>query len=153
MTLNEGSKKLAEALLLPINPAAVVLLGIYTTVWGFWVANPFWTVFTQAPLYNVLATIPPDLISPEVFWGTIAMICGCITIYGAVRRSYRTLVVGASTAGWHWLMISVFYFLGDAANTGGITALIFAVYGAFIYLNIRVNFKDRKKHPDILVHK
>lgn len=150
MTLNEGSKKLAEALLLPINPAAVVLLGIYTTIWGFWVANPFWTVFSQAPLYDVLASIPPAVIPPEYFWGTIAMVCGCITIYGAIKRSYRPLITGASVAGWHWFMISVFYFLGDAANTGGITALIFAVYGAFVYLNIKVNFKERKNSGEIL---
>lgn len=35
-------------------------------------------------------------------------------------------------------------------NTGGITALCFAVYAAFIYVNIRVNFKDNKKSTDIL---
>lgn len=148
--MSNGTEKLAKALLLPINPAAVVLLGIYTVLWGFWVANPFWTVFTQAPLYNVLAATSIGIIPPEVLWGCIAMCCGCVTIYGAVKRSYKPLVRGASLAGWHWLMIAVFYFLGDPLNTGGITALIFAVYGAFIYLNIRVNFKKRKNSDSIL---
>lgn len=153
MTLSEGSEKLARALLLPINPAVVVLLGIYTVVWGFWVANPFWTVFTQAPLYNALDSIwfvAASGISPEVFWGTIAMLCGAVTTYGAIRRSYRSLITGATVIGWHWFMISIMYFIGDAANTGGITALLMAVYGAFLFLNIRVNFKETHNMDDVL---
>ena len=145
MTLSEGTDKLAKAVLLPINPAAVVLLGIYTVLWGIWVANPFWNVFGQAQLYGVLAQV-----APEVFWGCLAIICGTVTIYGAVKRRYGPLVRGASFSGWHWLMISIFYFLGDPLNTGGITALIFAVYAAFVYLNIRVNFKNDKRSDKIL---
>ena len=145
MTLTEGKERLAQALLLPINPAAVIIMGIYTVVWGIWVANPFWTVFTQAALSSKLASL-----APEYFWGTIAIICGTITIYGAVSRRYGPLTRGAMAAGWHWLMIAIFYFMGDPFNTGGITALIFAVYAAFIYLNLRVNFKGDKKSPFIL---
>lgn len=145
MSVTENKEKLAHALLLPINPAAVVILGIYTMLWGFWVANPFWTVFTQAELYGVLATV-----APEIFWGCLAMTCGAITIYGAVKRRYRPLVRGAAAAGWHWLMIAIFYFMGDPFNTGGITALVFSVYAAFVYLNIRVNFKDDKENPCLL---
>lgn len=145
MTNGERKQKFVDALLLPINPAAVILLGIYTIVWGFWVANPFWSVFNQAQLYGVLATV-----APEVFWGCLAMFCGSVTAYGAIKRHYQPLVNGAAIAGWHWLMIATFYFLGDPLNTGGITALIFAVYSVFIYLNIRVNFKDDKKSDRIL---
>lgn len=141
----EKRARLAHALLLPINPAAVVLLGIYTVVWGIWVANPFWDVFTRAELYGVLATV-----APEIFWGLLAMTCGTITIYGAWKRRYGPLVRGASASGWHWMMIAIFYFMGDPLNTGGITALIFAVYAAFVYLNIRVNFKDDRQSDGIL---
>lgn len=137
--------QLVRALLLPINPAAVILLGIYTVVWGVWVANPFWSVFSQAELYGVLATV-----APEVFWGCLAILCGIVTVYGAVKRSYRALINGSSVAGWHWFMITVFYFMGDPLNTGGITALIFAVYAIFIYLNLKVNFKDDPHNEDLL---
>lgn len=130
---------------MPINPAAVILLGIYTVVWGIWVANPFWNVFGQAQLYGTLAAV-----APEVFWGCLAMVCGSITTYGAIKRKYGALVRGTLTAGWHWSMISVFYFLGDPLNTGGITALTFAIYAAFIYLNIRVNFKNDPENPLLL---
>lgn len=145
MTLIEGTEKLAQALLLPINPAAVILLGIYTVLWGLWVANPFWEVFTHATLYVKMAAF-----MPEWAWGIVAIIMGLVTIYGAVKRNYSALVRGASCAGLFWFGVSIFYFASDFMNTGGITALIFAVYAAFIYLNIRVNFKDDRKSPFLL---
>lgn len=150
MHVKDAPKRLAQALLLPINPAAVVLLGIYTTVWGMWLASPFWTVFTQAPLYRVLARVPPDFIPAEYFWGFIAMTVGLIICYGAFKRYYRPLILGATVAFWHWLMIATFYFWGDWRNTGGITALIFCVYAGFIYCNVRVNYKERNNRYGIL---
>lgn len=153
MTLNESSEKLARALLLPINPAVAVLLGFYTFVWGLWIANPFWTVFTQAGLYdamnNVWFVVAVGL-PPEVFWGVIAVVCGIFIMHGAVKRSYKSLIRGATIAFFHWLAIAIMYFLGDWANTGGITAAIFTVYGAFLWLNVRVNFKDSKDMDEVL---
>lgn len=146
MSIKEGTTKLAHALLLPINPSAVILLGIYTVAWGLWVANPFWEVFTSAKLFSALAATGV----PEWAWGCFAILCGCITIYGAVRRRYGSLIRGALAAHWHWLMIAAFYFIGDALNTGGITSFFFCVYAAYIYLNIKVNFKDDKKSAEIL---
>lgn len=143
--LTEGKEKLAKALLLPINPAAVILLGIYTIVWGIWVANPFWDVFARAGLYHVMATV-----APEWAWGVLAVFVGCVTTYGAVKRYYEALTRGAAAAGWFWLMIAIFYFMGDFFSTGGITSLCFAVYSGFIYCNIRVNFKDDPKSAYIL---
>jgi hypothetical protein len=140
-----GTEKLAKALLLPINTAAVILLGIFTVVWGVWVANPFWTVFTQAQMYSVLSSL-----APEVFWGSVAIFCGLVICWGAFKRHYRPLVIGASVAFWHWLMIAIFYLLGDIFDTGGIVALFLAVYAVYIYLNIRVNFKNDKRNPEIL---
>lgn len=145
MKLTEGTEKLAKALLLPINPAAVILLGVYTVVWGLWVVNPLWNVFEQSPLYAKMATF-----MPEWAWGLVAISMGTITVYGAIKRRYGPLVRGAATHGFFWSVVSVFYFAGDWASTGGITALVFAAYGAFIYLNIRVNFKDDKKSPFLL---
>lgn len=146
-------EKFARALLLPINPAVVVLLGVYTVVWGFWVANPFWSVFGQAPLYDAMANfafLGLLGIPAEPFWGTIAMLCGAVTTYGAVTRKYNPLVRGATVIGWHWFMIAILYFIGDPLNTGGITALLMSIYGAFLYLNLRVNFKDTHDIDEVL---
>lgn len=145
MSITHGTEKLAKALLLPINPAAVILLGIYTVVWGLWVVNPFWSVFSQAGVFSILAQV-----APEVFWGFLAISCGLVTIYGAVKRSYGPLVRGAATSGWHWLMIATFFLMGNAYDPAGITALIFMIYSAFVYLNIRVNYKNDKKSDKIL---
>ena len=147
------TEKLARALLLPINPAVVVLLGIYTIVWGFWVANPFWDVFGQAALYSAMANVgflTALGIPAEPFWGILAILCGTVTTYGAIKRRYRSLVLGATVIGWHWFMICILYFMGDPLNTGGITALLMAVYGAFLWVNIRVNFKDDHNMDDVL---
>lgn len=154
--MTQATEKLARALLLPINPAVVVLLGIYTALWGFWVANPFWTVFSQAKLYSAMNNAKfvqwfgEVGISPEVFWGTIALACGVLIIHGALRRSYKSLVRGATIAFFHWGIISLMYFIGDWQNTGGITALLMSVYGAFLYVNIRINFKERHQMDDVL---
>jgi len=138
-------QKLAEALLLPITTASVLMLGLYTLLWGLWVANPFWSVFGTAELFGYLAQL-----APEAFWGCVAIVCGLVITFGALKRRYKPLTVGASTAFFHWLMIAIFYFLGDPLNTGGITSLVFALYAAFLYLNLRVNFKDDKESPYIL---
>ena len=125
MNVKAAPKNLAQALLLPINPAAIIILGIYTIVWGLWLLSPFWDVFTSASLFSELARV-----APENFWGMVAVICGTVTTYGAVKRNYTALIYGATVAFWHWLMISVFYFWGDWHNTGGITALTLCLYAA-----------------------
>lgn len=141
---------------MPINPAVVVLLGIYTVAWGFWIANPFWTVFTQAQLYSAMnhaafvEWVGMVGISPEVFWGTIAIACGVFIIIGAMKRSYKWLIRGSTIAFFHWGVIALMYFMGDWMNTGGITSLIFCIYGGFLWLNIRVNFKEHQDIDDVL---
>lgn len=130
---------LTEALLKPVNTAAIILLGIYTVVWGFWLANPWWSVFGTAPIYNEM-----NQVAPEWAWGLLAITCGLVTAYGAWRPSYRALTWGSGVAFCHWLTISIFYFVGDWHNTGGISSLTFAIYAAFIYLNIRVNYRAGK---------
>jgi hypothetical protein len=140
----EKQDKFTGALLKPINPTAIILLGIYTVVWGFWLANPWWDAFSRAALYSVLARSP----IAEWGWGCIAIFCGSITCWGAYRRSYHPLLIGSAVAGWHWLMISIFYIKGDWQNTGGITALTFAIYAAFIYLNIKVNHNNGGQEMD-----
>ena len=96
-------------------------------------------------MFSVISSL-----APEWVWGSIAMATGLVTIYGAIKRGYKSLTRGAQVSFWHWLMICIFYFAGDPLNTGGITAGIFAVYSAFIFLNIRVNYKDNKNSTQIL---
>lgn len=137
-----NKEHLAGALLKPINPAASVILGVYTVLWGLWVVNPLWSVFARAPLYSVMAQL-----APEWVWGCFALICGSLMIYGATKRSYRALTNGAGIVNFHWTIVGLCYLFGDWQSTGGITALCIAFYAGFVYLNIRVNYKGKKHLP------
>jgi hypothetical protein len=140
-------RKLIQALLWPINTTAIILLAIYTVVWGFWLANPWWHAFNRAALYSEMADF-----APEWAWGFFAVFCGLVTAYGAIHPSYRALVIGAGAAFIHWLLIAIFYFWGDWQNTGGITSLTFAIYAAYTYLNVRVNYRDGNRELAEILH-
>jgi hypothetical protein len=127
-------KGLVKRLLLPANPSAIILMGLYTILWGLWLINPWWDVFTSADLYSRMSEL-----APEWLWGLTAIMTGATIVYGAVRPSYKTLCVGAVVGGWHWLMSSAMYFMGNWQNTGGITSLFISLYSVFIYINIRAN--------------
>lgn len=129
----------------PINTSAVLILATYTTLWGLWLANPFWTVFDQAPIYDWMADV-----MPEYVWGGIAIGIGLWMAYGVKRHTFGSLSWGAF-AGWmHWSVIALGYFLGDWQNTGGVTSLTMAVYCAFIFLNLRVNRVSIQKSKHIV---
>jgi hypothetical protein len=134
MTFNNKSYKLAKNILKPVNTAAMIILGVYTFLWGFWVGNPFWTVFDQAPLYNWM-----ERFAPEAFWGLVAMAVGVLMTYGVLRHSYKSLVFGALVGYFHWLIIAIMYLGADWQNTGGITSLVISFYCGFIWLNITKN--------------
>lgn len=135
MTIKEGQERLAQAMLKPVNPTAIILLGVFTIVWGLWLASPFWTVFTSAPLYSFMNFVS------EAVWGVIAIACGLIITHGALTRTVASLILGSRTGGIFWFVVSIMFFLGDWHNTGGITALLLAVYAFFIHLNLKVNSK------------
>lgn len=131
-----GFKRLGREILQPINTAAIMILGVFTVLWGTWVFLPFWDVFTRAPAYHYF------LIFPEWIWGGIAIAAGVAMIYGVLKSSYRSLTTGSMVGFLHWFVIMAFFFAGDWQNTGGVTYLMIAVYCGFIWLNLRVNKKN-----------
>lgn len=143
MSITEGQEKLARAMLRPVNPVAIILLGIFTIVWGFWVGNPFWNLFAHAASYSVMDFMP------EWLWGLIALVVGVVISYGAFTRTIPSLILGSKVGGLFWFVISIMFFLGDWMNTGGITALLLSVYSTFIYLNLKVNSQICEHHDDL----
>jgi hypothetical protein len=135
-------ENLAGALLKPINPSASVILGVYTVLWGLWVVNPFWSVFSGAEVFSVMSGL-----APEFVWGIIAILCGSLMIYGATKRAFKSLTRGAGVVGIFWFLISLCYFLSDWHSVNGITAVVMAIYAGFVYLNIRVNYKEKGYLP------
>lgn len=126
--------RLADTLLKPINPAVIVVLGMYTVLWGCWIVSPFWSVFPHAALFHIMASL-----ASEYVWGGIAIASGLIIVRGAIKPIYWNIEIGALVAFFFWLTIGILYFIGDWQNTGGITASCFALYSALIWVNIRVN--------------
>lgn len=124
----------------PINTAAISIMGVYTVLWGIWVASPFWDAFERAEAFSIMAHV-----APEHVWGVVALIVGCIMIRGVMKRSYRALTIGALAGFFQWITVCGFFFFGDWQNTGGITYLMIAAYCGFIWLNLRVN----KAHFDV----
>ena len=105
-------------------------------LWGCWVAAPWWDVFTRAHVYSYMLSL-----APEWTWGAVAIVAGFAMILGVLANSYRSLTMGSWIGGIHWFVISVLYFIGDWQNTGGLTVLAFAVYSAYIHLNLKINKK------------
>lgn len=118
----------------PINTSAVIILGLFTTSWGVWVANPFWNVFGTAAVYSYMESL-----APEWFWGVVAIVAGVVITWGVIRNSYRSLLLGSWIGFIHWMLISGLYFAGDWHNTGGLTVLAFALYSAYIHANLKIN--------------
>lgn len=125
---------LKNRMLLPINPTGSILLGLYTILWGFWISNPWWDVFDRAELYSGMQDL-----APEWLWGAAAVAASIVTLYGAIKPSYRSFTIGALILAWHWGMVSLMYFLGDWQNTGGITSALIFTYAVYIFVNVRVN--------------
>ena len=137
--MSKVTDKMAGAIAKPVNRAAIVILGAFTAVWGLWVSNPFWEVFSRAPLYDALNSSGPPGIDAETFWGGVALICDLFVCYGAICKERPAILLGSAIIGWVWAVISVMYFLGDWRNTGGITSGTLSIYGWFIFLNVLVN--------------
>lgn len=127
-------EKITISLLKPINPSIIIVLGLYTLLWGLWILSPFWTVFTQAPLYSAMAGI-----ASETFWGFTAICSGAVITYGAIKPSFKNITRGAFVGAIHWFIIAIMYFVGDWTSTGGISAAAFCVYSAIVWANVKIN--------------
>lgn len=129
--------KLANRLSKPINTAAIVIMGIYTILWGLWLLSPFWRVFEESKQFDWLAQV-----MPEWAWGTVAISVGAVMTYGVMRNSFRSLSIGSLIGAVYWGLIAVGYYIGDWRDTAGLTKTMIALYCSFIFLNIRMN-RDR----------
>lgn len=129
-------ERLAQQLLKPINPTIIIVLGIYTIVWGLWIACPFFDVFTASPLYATMAGI-----GSEYIWGSIAMVSGLIICRGAIKPRFGNIQFGAFIGFFHWTLISILYFIADWHSTAGLSAAAFAVYSGLVWVNTKVNHK------------
>src|SRR5437868_10753898 len=123
-------QNVAKALIEPINPSAIILLGAMTIFWGLWMIAPWWTVYGTGLQYAYMSQIP------EVVWGGIAVVCGLGTSIGAIKGLYKPVLAGASIAFLHWTMITILFMAGSLVSPEWIFTLTFAVYAAYIRINV-----------------
>ena len=131
--MRRGMQGLAQALLMPINTAVVVILGFFTSIWGLWIFSPLWNAFDGATVYANMAFLP------EMIWGGIGLLTGIMMIYGVFRNSFRSLTFGAKIGFYHWITVGILLLLGNWQCTLGPLAIMLAVYCSFVWLNIKVN--------------
>lgn len=127
----EGIK---EAMFRPINKAASGILGVLSLLWGFWVANPFWSVFNSAEVYEIL-----NWLAAEWVWGIIPMFIGFAMLFGMKRDKFNFLLYGNQAGFYYWLFASICFFIGDWHNTAGVVYLIIAIYSGYVALNLSIN--------------
>lgn len=128
-------ERIAHGLIKPMNPYASVWLGIMTFMWGLWVVNPFWQVFTRANVYSKALEF-----APEWAWGTWSTLCGITLIVALIKHSPCWVVRAAGFAIWHWFTVSGMLWWGDWQNTAGLTYMFVGLYAVYVFLNIRVNW-------------
>ncbi|UMO76241.1 hypothetical protein SEA_TOMAS_52 [Streptomyces phage Tomas] len=135
MKLWDKTDEVARGLRKPINTAAISIMGIYTFMWGLWLALP-WGTFERSPIYSSMSNL-----APEVVWGITASLIGFLMLYGVISQKYGPLHRGALAGFYYWLVIAGFYVTGSWRSTGWINASMVAIYCAFVAINLRVNNK------------
>lgn len=125
--------ELARGMRKPINTAAISIMGAYTFLWGLWLTLPM-DSFLGSPVVKLFYAL-----APEWVWGVAAMVIGILMLRGVIKNKYRTLVFGAAAGFYFWLVITIFFFIGAWTATPWITALMVAIYCAFVAINLRVN--------------
>lgn len=134
--MNRKLEELRQTLLKPINPAIIVVLGLYTVVWGLWIALPWFSVFGHSAVYSVMSAY-----GSEYLWGGIAVASGLIIIRGSLKPIFWNIEIGSLVAFFFWLTISIFFFAGNWQSTAWLSSAAFALYSGIIWLNIKVNRK------------
>lgn len=132
--LSDMSGGIKESMFRPINKAASAILGLFSILWGFWVGNPWWEVFTQAEIFHVM-----EWVMPEWLWGVTAFLVGVSMLFGLIRSHFNFLVGGCYLGFYFWTFASTCFFLGDWKNTGGITLAMIALYSGYVALNLSIN--------------
>jgi hypothetical protein len=125
--------EIARGLRKPINTAAISIMGVYTFVWGLWLALP-WQTFVRSPIYESMSNLAPELV-----WGIAAMFIGALMLWGVVKMGYKALHRGALAGFYYWLVVSGFYLFGAWQSVGWLNAFMVAIYCAFVAINLQVN--------------
>lgn len=113
----------------PISRFNILLSGVYSFMWGLWVAVPNWNVFQHSAIYDVL-----NWAGSEVTWGGVQMLVGIILIFATFDSIHW--MKWATFAGFvSWTLISLGFLFSDWQNPGMWVAGFIAATNAYMFLN------------------
>lgn len=131
---------LVDKLLAPVNPAAAIIMAVYTFLWGLWMMIPWWDTFSVAHHYDYMAGL-----AHEWAWGLGAVIIGVVMIYGVIKGSDESLIRGSVAGYLWWTFIAILEAIGAIHGVSWLTCAMVAVYCGYIALNLRVNRKKQTR--------
>lgn len=114
------------------------LTSIFGIVWGLWVANPYVTTFTSAPIFYYLAELVPEL-----YFGLAVFLVGLTQMSAILSGNRMFRGVAALFSFFTFLTISFFCALGDYQNTAMV------VYGTLAVMAVIGYTEVRNPQPDI----
>ena len=123
---------LALNLIRPINPSVIVLLGLYTVLWGVWIM--FFPVFDVLPAFAPIASFTTKEAMGVVAWTVAVFICR-----GAFIPSYSNLRIGSAMAASYWLFFGIMLLIGQYQDPIGLASIFFGIYAALVWMNLGVN--------------
>lgn len=115
----------------PISRFSVFIAGIYSFMWGLWVATPAWDAFPTSEIYEYLAWS-----GSEITWGSIQMLVGICLLIAAFDS--RKAMKWASFAGFvSWFLVAFSFIIADWQNAGMWVTGYIAANHAYFYLNLK----------------
>lgn len=118
-----------------ISPFTVLLSGIYSFMWGFWVFLPFWDSFSTSPVFMFLGTTQLS----EILWGGTQMLVG-VALFLASFESYRFIKYATFAGFISWTLISLAFALSNWQNPAIWVAGYLAVTNAYMFLNVAIKY-------------
>jgi hypothetical protein len=113
----------------PISRFNILLSGIYSFMWGLWVATPTWDVFNRSPIYESL-----NWAGSELIWGGVQMLVGIALVFAAFDNIHW--MKWATFAGFvSWMLVSLGFAFSDWHNPGMWVAGFISATNAYMFLN------------------
>lgn len=107
-----GWRRLAEILRTQDTPPVELALGLYTTLWGGWLALPWFDTFPASPAYAGLQAL-----APEPVWGCGILVLGFGQLYALLwlHQRLRLCLLFAHAGLWTFIALSTFVASGGTA--------------------------------------
>jgi hypothetical protein len=106
------------------------LIAIVTSAWGLWLLNPI-DSFSTSRAFDLMAKLAPESVWGATF-GILGVILFTVAHCGGKQERRGALIVTM----FSWIMISVFYYVGNPAGTAFIPYFFIAMTALIAYTEV-----------------